>query len=246
MKARLTAIYVVAIFAITGLVPLQFSTPKVDAQSAKAKQTCENRLKKIRKRGLTMNKKTAPLKERYKKVNNGWKKRVSNNHVIANRYANEPQLAGQFQAHKASIKEFQDSVKTYNAKKREYIQERNTQLTSYKKFRANCNTREGVTATTNKMRAWRTDSKTLATKAKTVQQTYVSTVRPSIKKIGQTRNELINARKAIRNAEVASVAAAQAQVTPEETELFEFVDDELIEEGLDEGDPALIAELGAS
>lgn len=241
MKKQLATLYIVSVFAITGLVPLQFSTPQVDAQSAKAKQTCEARVEKLRKRGLTMNKKSPALKARYKKANDGWKQRIVKNLVIANRYADEPKLAAQVQAHKQAVAEFQTSVKLYNAVKKEYITERNAQLTSYKKFRANCNTKEGIAATTLKMRAWKTDSKTLADKAKAVTETYKAKVRPSISKIGETRNVLIKSRKELTAANVATVAAAQLRVAPTETETGSEVDDLLLQEGLDADDAALNA-----
>ncbi len=193
------------------------------ALSPKAK--CERRVKIINNRGKSMAKKSKSLQQRYKKANTGWKNKISVNKKYAAKYANEPRLVPQVNELNGDINQFKEATKTYNTTKRAYIAERNSQIKTYKHFKANCDTAPGRGAARDKIKARTNDAKVLKQKATAVTGIYKSKVRPAILAMREARTKLASDRGTITQVALASPTEVEGSLAPEDLEIDEEADD---------------------
>lgn len=208
-------------------------TPRV-TYAETVQERCQKRVKILNSRGKKMAKKSKVIQTKYKAANAGWKTKISDNKKFATKYAEDDRLSGKTDILKKEIKEFQLAVKSYNNVKRPYIAERNSQIKSYKAFKADCNTGAGRVAALEKMRARFADSQTLNTKSKAVSEVYKSKVRAGILDMRNARADIIKAKKGLREVAKASQSSIDESVTSEDTDTDDESDNEFDEDEMND------------
>ena len=181
-----------------------------------------------------MAKKSKEIQTKYKKANKGWKEKITVNKKFATKYADDDRLSGKTDVLKKEVKEFQQAVKEYNAAKKPYIEERNSQTKSYKTFKANCATGAGREKTLEKMRARNEDMPKLAAKSKAVSEVYKTKVKVGILDMRKARADILSAKKGLREVEKASQATIDGSVSGEDTDVDEDIDDLFDQADLDD------------
>ena len=214
-------------------------------------EVCQKRVKKINNRGKKLAKKSITLKANYKKSNKGWKDKATANYKFAAKYQGEDRLQGEVGTLKSKIKNFEGGVKDYNRAKKPYIAERNAQVKSYKKFKANCSTTNGRQAAREKIKMVTPDSRTLKAKSTAVSEVYKSKVRPGVLGMKEARTALLSSIKKMSEVEIATAASIEQAVASDISQIEledeideEFDDSELLEGDLDELDaenPAVVS-----
>lgn len=202
-----------------------FTVPAQAEAALSPKANCERRVKIINNRGKNMAKKSKALQQRYKKANAGWKNKISVNKKYGAKYANESRLLPQVNELNGKITQFKEATKTYNTTKRSYIAERNSQIKTYKHFKADCNTAAGRAAARDKIKARTTDAKVLKQKATAVTGVYKSKVRPAILDMREARKKLAGDRKGITQVSLATPTEVESSVAPEDLEIDDEADD---------------------
>lgn len=233
-------------FLVTSAIFLPQSTY---AAPLSPKQRCEKRIKQINNRGKKLAKKSIVLKSRYKDAKKSWNNKATKSTQLAAKYNNEDRLKPQVDSLNATVKNFQSGVKDYGIPKKAYIAERNSQVKSYKNFKANCSTAKGQQSARDKIKSAPADTNTLKVKSNALSAAYQSKVRPGIIAMRDGRNALLDARKNLKEVEVASPSQIQASTaegsefasnTPEELEENSddgFNENDLSQGSLDEDDP---------
>jgi hypothetical protein len=234
MKTRILPILLCLMMMLP--VTLSVSSAEVEAASSPT-NLCQKRVASIHNRGKHLAKGSKTLRAHYKVANKRWKDRLATNKKTLTKYGKEPRLQAQETAFQGSMQGFKTSVKNYNAAKKVYIQERNSQIKSYKHFSANCSTAAGRNAARAKILAWKQDVPKLNKLANSVHAVYTSQVVPANTKMHNDRVALINARATLSRV-VAQPAAVQDQsVTPEDVAVGEEADETFDASEID--DPAI-------
>lgn len=191
-----------------------FMPQQTSAAGLTPKQRCEKRIKQINNRGKKLAKKSIVLKARYKDAKKTWNGKAEKNTQLATKYKNEDRLATQVNTLSATVSSFRNNVKEYGAPKKAYIAERNSQVKSYKNFKANCSTTKGQQSARTKMQSASVDTRTLKTKSDALSAAYQTKVRPGLIAMRDSRSALLTAKKNMKEIEITPASEVAASTAP--------------------------------